>query len=216
MIQSPAVRTLALPLGIAVVFLLLTPKLCQRAVTQAAARKPAAQASTPDPTQAGLIIASSTPAPIQTRDLKFPRGLDAARIQYLVEIDPGFATATTMAVTATAPITAELLRRQYVEKHPDGTLAPTREGLINVNGAVDSSDGWTVPIAQRAFSGIEAIQDGGDGRYDVTVRWRWVPTAIGATVLPSPTDHRVIGEFAGGDGHWVLARWVAEPDRELR
>jgi len=215
MTEHRILRTVALPLGVAVLFLLLTPKLCERAITEAKSQRPIVPQST-EPTKAGLVIASSTPAPGSAPDLQFPRGLDAARIQYLVEIDPAFSTPSTMAVTPAAPITEQLIRLQYVEKHPDGTLAPTREGFINVNGAIDSSDGWTVPVAVRKFRGVEAIKDADDGRFNVTVLWQWQPTAIGAAVIPRPQDHRVVAEFGGGEGHWVLMRWVSEPDRELR
>ncbi len=208
-------RTIAVPLGIAVLFLVLTPKLCQRAVVQATARRPIVQTST-EPSRAGLVIASSTPAPGRSTDFHFPDGLDAARIEYLVEIDQAFATSSVMPVTEGAPITQELLRRQYVEKHPDGTLVPTREGVMNVKGATDSADGWIVPVAQRKFASVESIDLAGDGRYNVTARWRWEPTAIGATVLPRPADHHLTAEFVGGKGHWVLSRWIREPDRELR
>lgn len=208
-------RTLLPPLGVAVLFVLLTPKLCQRAITQAKSQRPIIPQST-EPNRAGLVIASSTPAPVRASDFQFPRGLDAARIQYLVEIDPAFATPSTMAVTPTAPITTQLVRLQYVEKHPDGTLTPTRDGLINVNGAMDTSDGWTVPVAARKFKGVEAIKDADDGRFNVTVLWQWQPTAIGAELIPRPQDHRVVAEFGGGEGHWVLMRWIGEPDRELR
>jgi hypothetical protein len=198
-------RTLGVPLAIAFIFLVFTPKLCEKAIVEAKKRQ-----TTPAPS--GLVISSSTPAPISASSLHFPAGLDAARVQYLVEIDQAFASPMTMAVTELAPITPLLIERQYVDKN----LAPTREGLINVNGAVQSPNGWTVPVAQRKFVGIDRIEDAGDNRYHVGVRWRWEPTAVAATLLPKPQEHHLSAEFAGTDRNWVLARYVEPPDAGLR
>lgn len=217
MIESRLFRTLAAPVAVAVLFLLVTPKLCQRAVMQGMAKRRNEPLTTTATSHAGLIIESSTPAPgSASANLHFPDGLDSGRIEYLIEIDQAFAAPSSMPVTETAPITYELVTRQYVEKRPDGTYVPTRDGLINVNGATESSDGWIVPVAQRKFVRVAKIDDVGDGRYDVSVLWRWEPTAVGASALPRPQDHLMIAEFAGGEGHWILDHWVREPDRELR
>jgi len=207
-------RTLSIPLGIVLVFLLFTPKLCHRAIAEAEARHAATDGQPSPESHAGLVIESTTPAP-KSAELDFPSGLDAARIEYLVEIDEHFARGSTMAVTENAPITPELLRLKYVEKNDDGSFTPTSDGLINVNGASDSADGWSVPIARRTFAGVLAIENLGGGEYHVTIRWRWEPSAVGAAILPRPTDHQAVADFAGSDGHWALASWVQEPDSLL-
>src|SRR5205085_6428833 len=123
------------------------------------------------PAPSGLVISSSTPAPISASSLHFPPGLDAARVEYLLEIDAAFAAPMTMAVTDMAPITPLLVEHQYVDKN----LAPTREGLINVNGAAQSPSGWIVPVAQRKLVGIDRVEDAGDNHYKVRVRQRREP-----------------------------------------
>ncbi|MDQ6801347.1 MAG: hypothetical protein M3041_10960 [Acidobacteriota bacterium] len=206
------VRTLGVPLAIAVIFLVFTPKLCERAIVTAKQRQATATVNPVAPSASGLVIQSSTPSPGGRANVRYPAGLDAARIQYLVEIDSTFSAPMTMAVTLTAPITRVLIDRQYVDKN----LAPTREGLINVNGAVQSPEGWTVPVAQRKFLGVDGVDDAGDSRYDVWVRWRWEPTATAAPLLLKPQEHHLKAQFAGGTGSWVLDHYVERPDAELR
>jgi hypothetical protein len=211
----PLFRTLAIPLGIALLFLIVTPKLCQRALVTAKVKQhvPATPAA---PAPGGLIISSSTPAPRAPANLQYPPGLDAARIQYLVEIDQTFAAPLAMPATGDAPVTKVLLDHQYIEKRPDGTFGPTREGLINVNGAVDSPAGWIVPIARRKVVSIDSIDDAGDGTYNASIRWRWEPALLFNSLLPAAEDHLLTAEYAGGEGHWALRRYVKEPDREFR
>jgi hypothetical protein len=205
-------RTLGVPLAIAFIFLVFTPKLCEKAIVDAKKRQAVVTTTAATPAPSGLVISSSTPAPVSLSSLHFPAGLDPARVQYLVEIDQTFAAPMTMAVTDSAPITRLLIDRQYVDK----ALAPTREGLINVNGAVQSPNGWTVPVAQRKFLGIDGVNDAGDNRYDVWVRWRWEPAAFAAPLLPKPLEHHLKAEFAGTDRSWVLTKYVEPPDSELR
>jgi len=207
-------RTLAIPLGIALIFLVFTPKLCQRALVTPKVKQ-AVPAAAGEPAASGLIISSSTPAPGTPANLRYPPGLDGARIQYLVEIDQTFAAPAAMPATENAPVTKVLLDHQYIEKRPDGTFGPTHEGLINVNGAVDSPAGWIVPIAHRKFVSIASIDDAGDGTFNAAIRWRWEPAPLFSSLLPSPGDHSLTAEFAGGERHWALRRYVKEPDRRL-
>lgn len=217
MIESRLFRTLAAPLGVAVLFLLITPKLCSRAVMQVASNRRGniAHTATTPVAQDGLVIDTPAPAAGGAPALQFPDGLDSSRIEYLIEIDQAFAAPATMTVTGTSPITQELVRLEYVQKNADGSYAPTRDGLINVNGATETADGWIVPVAQRKFGGVNLIAKTDDG-YDVSVLWRWQPTAIGASILPNLNDHVMIAEFVGGAGHWVLSRWIRPPDDQLR
>jgi hypothetical protein len=205
-------RTLGVPLAIAFIFLVFTPKLCEKAIVDAKKRQAVVATTATSPAPSGLVISSSTPAPVRASSLRFPAGLDAARVQYLIEIDQAFAAPMTMAVIEGSPITPLLIERQYVDKN----LAPTREGLINVNGAVQSPDGWTVPVAQRKFVGIDRIEDAGDNRYKIGVRWRWEPTAFAASLLPKPQEHHLTAEFAGTERSWVLTGYVVPPDSGLR
>jgi len=207
-------RTLGVPLAIAFIFLVFTPKLCEKAIVDARKRQAVAETSstTTAPAASGLVISSSTPAPVRLSSLHFPAGLDPQRVQYLIEIDSAFSTPMMMAVTPTAAITQPLIERKYVDQN----LAPTRDGLINVNGAVQSAEGWTVPVAQRKFVGIDAVDDAGDNRYRVGVKWKWEPRPIATSLLPNPQSHHLTAEFAGGSGSWVLSGYVEPPDSGLR
>lgn len=211
--EPSVIRTLAVPLVVAILFLVVTPKLCGRAITRARQNQPAAVEAVPGqaPPRSGLIITSSAPASAARPKVPFPPGLDAQRIQYLVEIDPTFAAPKTMAATPDSPVAKILLDRHYV----DSALAPTPEGLVNVNGAVNSPNGWVVPIAARKFMSIDGLDDAGDGRYNAVVRWRWQPNALGASLLKHSTDHFLTAEFAGGEGNWTLTRYIQEPDQEF-
>jgi hypothetical protein len=73
-----------------------------------------------------------------------------------------------------------------------------------------------VPIAQRKFVGIDRIDDAGDNRFNVGVRWRWEPASFAASLLPRPQDHHLKAEFASSDRSWVLTRFVEPPDSALR
>jgi hypothetical protein len=204
-------RTLGVPLAIAFIFLVFTPKLCERAIVTAKQRQAVVPSTASTPAPSGLVISSSTPPPVSASSLRFPGGLDPARVQYLIEIDQTFSAPMTMVATETAPITPLLVDRQYVDKN----LAPTREGLINVNGAVQSAEGWTVPVAQRKFVGVDGIDNAGDNRYHVGIRWRWEPTAIATSFLSRPQEHHLVAEFAGTPRSWVLARFIEGPDSSL-
>ena len=205
-------RTLGVPLAIAFIFLVFTPKLCEKAIIDARKRQAVVAQTGSSPAPTGLVIQSSTPPPVTASSLHFPPGLDAARVQYLVEIDVAFAVPMMMTVTPESPITPILIERQYVDRN----LAPTREGLINVNGAVQSPDGWSVPAAQRKFVSIDRVEDAGDNRYNVGIRWRWEPTAIATSLLPKPMEHHATAELAGTGGSWVLTRYVEPPDSGMR
>jgi hypothetical protein len=207
MSEPRVLRTLAIPLGIALVFLVFGPKLCQKAIVDAKQRQEEPK---------GLVIKPSGAAAAALAKLNFPPALDAARIEYFVEIDPTFAKPAVMATVEGAPVSQILFERHYIEKRADGTLGPTREGLINVNGAVDSSVGWVVPVAQRKFVSVAGIDNAGDGTYNVKVIWHWEPGALYASLLPKPKEHDSIATFAGGEGHWVLTGYVKEPDRDFR
>ncbi len=210
--EPSVIRTLAVPLVVAILFLVLTPKLCGRAVIRARQNQPAPAEAVPGSApRSGLIITSSPPAPAARPKVPFPPGLDAQRIQYLVEIDPTFATPKTMTATPDSPITKVLLDRHYV----DASLAPTGEGIMNVSGAVNSPSGWVVPIAARKFMSIDGLDDAGEGRFNAVVRWRWEPNALGIALLQRPADHFLTAEFAGGQRNWTLTRFIQEPDQEF-
>lgn len=217
-------RTLAVPLGLLALLLIANPRTCGRFLGRGNAVPVAATATatSPEAKGSGLIINSDVPAPHRQTFVRYPPGLDAGRIQYLIEIAPQFAEPELMPCPKTptdenqSPILAELLRLHYVQRNADGTITPTRDGIVNVNGAVDSPAAWSVPVGQRKFVSIDKGDDTGDGKYVVFVRWRWDPNAIGKELLPHPEDHMLSAEFAGGEHHWVLNRFVQGPDHDWR
>lgn len=217
-------RTLAVPLGLLVLLLIANPRTCGRFLGRGVARSVAATATNPSPGAkgSGLIINSDVPAPPRQAVVQYPPGLDSARIQYLIEIAPQFAQPKLMLCSRTptderqSALLAELLRLHYVQRNADGTVTPTRDGTVNVSGAVDSPEGWSVPVGQRKVLSVERLDDAGEGKYVALVRWRWDPNAIGKELLPRSEDHGVTAEFAGGEHHWVLNRFVQEPDNEWK
>jgi hypothetical protein len=216
-------RTVGVPLVIAVILLVVLPRMCARAID--AARLQAGGGATSTSTTAttdsgggGLHISTTSPdAPASAsplRPLHYPAGLDAERIQYLVEIDPSFSQAATMRVPkgdttlwtdaeTRFPILPAVIRHGYFEKS-GGSYAPTREAALHLDGMTEDSAGWLVPVGKRKFGSISRLEDQGDGTWHATIRWRWEPNALGAEILPKAASHESAADFRGGERHWAL------------
>jgi hypothetical protein len=213
-------RTLAIPFALLTVLLIANPRTCKRALVRSGAQVVPSNAS--DPTSHGLVINSNVASPNRQAVVNYPEGLDAARIQYLVEIDPQFAAPRTMpcpkakAEAARAELCTVLTQRGYAEYSPAERLVLTRDGTLKLNGLTETSDGWTIPIGQRKFISIERLDDSGDGKFLATVRWQWQPNDLGGSILARAQDHTLSAEFGGGVGHWVMNRYVLPPDNEWR
>src|SRR5262249_5706233 len=86
-------KTVAVPLGIALVFLFFVPKTCEKML--GSKKLKTADASTAAPTDTGLHINSDTPsapaAAPPASSSSYPSGLDAQRVQYEIEINQRFA-----------------------------------------------------------------------------------------------------------------------------
>src|SRR4029077_2508957 len=166
-------------------------------------------------TGGGLIINSNVGAPHRQAVVNYPDGLDAARLQYLVEIDPQFAAPKAMpcpkARGQSTDLCAVLTQRGYAEYSADGLLVLTREGILKLNGVTEMSDSWILPVGQRKFVSVERLDDTGDGKFLATVRWKWQPNEIGGSLLGHAQDHTLSAEFAGGVRHWVMNRYVKPP-----
>lgn len=199
-------RVLAVPAVLIVVFLIVVPRMCAPALIQIKQQKDAVAKG-----GGGLQIASSTPEPGR-RPVNFPAGLDPVRIQYLLEIDQTFAAPKTVLATPDTLFGESLIARHYADRRPDGTLGPTTEGLINVNGGQDTPRGWVVPIATRKFVRVSNVEEARNGAYNVTVDWRWEPNPIAADLLRKPEEHQLIAEFAGS----AMRGYVRPPDGEFR
>src|SRR5438552_9622798 len=83
-------RTLAIPFAILAIFLIANPRTCKRTLVHNNAVVTTSSASEPS-AGGGLIINSNVSPPHRQAVVHYPEGLDAARVQYLVEINPQFA-----------------------------------------------------------------------------------------------------------------------------
>jgi hypothetical protein len=213
-------RTLAIPFAILAIFLIANPRTCKRTLVRSNAVVTTSSAA--EPTGGGLIINSNVGAPHRQAVVNYPQGLDAARLQYLVEIDSQFAAPKTMACpkakgqVASTDVCTVLTQRGYAEYSADGPLVLTREGILKLTGVTEMSDSWIVPVGQRKFISVERLDDTGDGKFLATVRWQWQPNEIGGSLLGRAQDHTLSAEFAGGVGHWVMNRYVKPPDNDWR
>jgi len=200
-------RTVGIPVVVAVVLLLMVPKSCARVVqaSKARAEKAAQQGK-------GLRI-ESTQKPVT-----FPSGLDPERVRYLVEIDSRFSAPYIAHVAKTPSLTdqkivAVLQRLGYAELGSDGTLTITRDGLLHLDGIVDEGSSWAFLMAKRQFQSIASIDSEGETAHARFV-WTWQPNAAGAGLLPAPKRHEAKAELTSVGGRWSLAQ-IADLDSEL-
>ena len=203
-------RTVAVPLIIALVLLILVPKTCQKALGSRKLRRAPAAAETA-PTDTGLHIESSSPdAPI-SRPVVFPAGLDAQRVQYLVEIDPRFAEPLVLRIPKPGgpPLldtTAAdaLAQAGWLQKEGGGyTVAPG--GALHLEGVTEDEQTLRIPVAKRKFGRVTGVNDSGEGKARVEFTWQWDPNEAGRTVKSSFELHQGSADFAGGGEHpWDL------------
>lgn len=210
-------RIVLVPAAILVLFFMISPRMCARALVRSRAQQTlpgAAPAQTE--TSEGLKIVSSGRRTVEPAAGSFPAGLDAARIQYLVEIDPIFSAPKTAsmpkAFRATDEVTKALIKMQYAEKQPDNTTALTREGGLYLKVA-DEGDKLTFPIANRTFVRVTNVSQVDDDKYDAAFSWRYEASAIGTELkVDVKKVHSATAEFSGGERHWALTSWIAEPN----
>lgn len=195
--ETRILRTVGIPIVIAIVLLVVMPKMCVKAVVVAKARQEKAAR------ESGLHIESTH------KPATYPGGLDAERVRYLVEIDERFSAPYTARVdksatsVSDAAIVAALQKAGYVEQAPDGTRTLTRDGLLRLDGLVDDGTSWTFPIARRHFEGIVAIE-GDHANSHVTISWKWQPNNVGAALLPDPKRHEATADLAASATGWTL------------
>jgi len=192
-------------LCVTLVVLLLMPKDCAKkaAVPLAALRRPRAAETK------GLHIESSTPAP-KSHAVTYPAGIDAARLQYLIEIDAHFAEPKTMtcpkqvAGNGDNGVVSALQALHYIEPQPDGSFAFTNEGLLNAS-ATDNGASWSVPVAKRQFLKAESIDCTAADQCDVTFTWRWDPNPVGKAMQAPTAPQNGTARIVGGPGGWVVS-----------
>lgn len=210
-------RILLLPLGLFIVFFLITPRMCARAVTKVKEQEVTKTATDTGAPVTGLQIEQAPPTGLGSGKAapKFPPGLDAARIQYLVEIDRQFSEPK----RATLPkkfdekdvVQKAMLKLQYAEKLADGTISITRDGHINMSGITEQAEGWSFPVAKRVFDNVDFIDRVEDDRYRATIRWHWQPDVVGTEMGIDTKAYAATAEFAGGERSWVLVGWKVPP-----
>jgi len=207
-------RTLAVPLIVAVLFLFLIPKTCQKAVGSKKLRLPTATttAAAP-PTDTNLHISSDSPDAPPSRPASFPAGLDAQRAQYLVEVNQHFAEpfgylvpkpGSMILFLDSSPAEA-LVRAGWFEQDSGGGYTPTRDATMHLAGMTEETQAWRVPLGTRKFGRVASVDDLGDGRVRVNFTWQWEPNEAGRAIKPSYELHQGSAEFAGGGEHpWDL------------
>lgn len=208
--EVKAFRVLLVPLALIIVFFVITPRVCSRKHPAASEQTQSAAASAQMQGVTGLHIEGAPSSPGEAKASTYPEGLDAARIQYLVEINESFAapkTATLQKTYIDDEITRVLSSMGYIEKAPgpDGKVVLTRDGVLNLS-LTEQADSWTFPIAKRVFDHVTFVSRVDDDKYDGTFTWHFDPTAVGSALLiDGKATHSSTARFVGGPGGWTLS-----------
>jgi hypothetical protein len=204
--ETRILRTVGIPIVIAIVLLFVIPKMCVSVVQISKARREKAERAA-----GGLHIESSQ------KPVVYPAGLDPERVRYLVEIDPNFSAPYTVHILKTANTTSQIVavlqKLGYVEAGSDGSLTLTRDGMLHLEGLVDNGSSWTFPAASREFSAVTSIDSEGANAH-AAFTWMWKPNAVGTQLMPAPRPHEAKAELANVNGRWSLTR-IAELDGDL-
>jgi hypothetical protein len=185
------------------VIVLFMPKECAKNAIPAGALRPRSEAPK------GLRIESTTPAPKPHGEVTYPVGLDAQRLQYLVEINTAFAAPRNATLPKggrfdATPVVTALKSLGYLTTQPDGSYALTNEGLLNANAA-DEGSAWSIPIAKREYLRADVIDCTAPDLCTATFTWQWKPTAVGAAMQPQIFPHEGTARLAGGANQWVVS-----------
>jgi len=195
--ETRILRTVGIPIVIAIVLLVVMPKMCVKAALVSKARQ---EKTAHEP---GLHIESTQ------KPASYPAGLDAGRIRYLVEIDRRFSAPYTARIDKSAAtvddaaIVAALQKLGYMEQASDGARTLTRDGLLHLDGLIDDGTSWTFPVATRHFEAVVAI-DGDHANAHVTLAWKWQPNPVGAALLPDPKRHEAKADLAPSPTGWTM------------
>ena len=212
-----AIRLLVIPIGALIFFLVIIPKACIR---HAPAAVPAAATDATPPvttsSAGGLQISggNSSNQPVASAS-SLPPGLDAERIQYLVEINSLFSEPVTARIPkkygSYDPTVKALQDMKYIEVAADGLVTITTDGALNLD-LHDQGDAWTVTLAKRVFDKVNFVSRIEDDKYDVTFTWRFAATPVGTKLrVDEKKLHNATARFVGGPGNWALSEWTAAP-----
>ena len=201
-------RTLAIPLIVALVFLFLVPKTCQKAIGTRKLRLPTATA--PAPSDTGLHIESVSPDGPVTGPVSYPAGLDAQRVRYLIEIDSHFAAPYKVLLPKPGgmvidPAPADALVRAGWFEQQGGGYSPARGAALHLGGMTETVVAWLVPAGKRKFERVTGVEERGTGKARVRFTWQWEPNEAGRAIRSSFELHEGSAEFVGGGEHpWDL------------
>jgi hypothetical protein len=202
-------RTLAVPLIVALVFLFLVPKTCQKAIGTRKLRLPNAPAPAA-PSDTALHIESVSPDAPTTAPVRYPAGLDAGRAEYLIGIDSHFVEPYKVLLPKPGgmvidPAPAEALVRTGWFEESGGGYNPSRGAALHLDGMTETAVAWLVPAAKRKFGRVTAVEDLGNGRARVRFSWQWDPNEAGRALKSSFELHQGTAELGGGGEHpWDL------------
>jgi hypothetical protein len=210
--EPSLLRTLALPLGVAVIMLFVIPKSCgglmQKGLKRASTMKKSDTASSP--AASGLTIESTTPDANARREVHLPSGLGEERVQYLIEISARFSEPRRLHVPRVSvsdslyPLVPVVKRLGYFEKQSDGTFAPTRDATLHLPDMNEDSNGWEIPVAKRKYIGILGASAQSDGNYKIIFNWKWEPNDLGRELSPVTTLHTGVALIVGSPGNFAL------------
>jgi len=210
-------KTVAVPLGIALVFLFFLPKTCEKMLSGKKLR--AATASPAAPTDTALHISSD--APPSSAPSTYPPGLDAQRVQYEIEINQRFADpmgyrlpkpGAVIVALDTAPAEA-LVRAGWFEQAAGGGYVPTTDAALHVPQLTEEPQAWRVPLGTRRFVRVMSAENLGDGKARVAFTWQWEPNEAGRAVRSTFELHQGTAEFAGGGEHsWDLTALTVDSE----
>jgi len=148
-------RTVAVPVIVALIFLFLVPKTCQKAIGNRKLRRPDAAATPPG--DSALHIQSDAPGAPPSKPVIYPAGLTAHRIQYLVEIDPKFSEPEILRVPKNGGLTIgdvtaadKLVSAGFLEHDGSGYRLATG-ATLHLEGVTEEtrtscSSGWSLSI----------------------------------------------------------------------
>ncbi len=219
--ESRIIKTVAIPLSIAVVFLFLLPKMCSKMLTKKPIRAQVATVMGEQPTDTALHIRSDSPDAAPSAPVSYPTGLDPQKAQYLIEINQRFSdpysyrlpkpgSVISLADTAIADA---LVRAGWFEEVPGGGYNPTHEAALHIPQLGEESQAWRVPLAARKFGSITSVQDLGENRAKVGFTWQWDPNEAGRAVKSTFEMHHGTADFAGGGEHpWDLNSVIVDND----
>lgn len=207
-------KTVAIPLSVALVFLFVVPKTCEKLMGSKKLRTAVTSGTAaPAPTDTALHITSDSPTAPRAKPVVYPPGLDAQRIQYLIEINQSFTDPYVYrlpkpgaVIELVDPTPADaLIKAGWFELAPDGSYTPTPQASLHLPGLSEESQAWKVPLGTRKFVRATQIDDSGDGRAHVQFSWQWEPNEAGRAVKSNFNLHQGVADFAGGGEHpWDL------------